>query len=43
MENNNFNNRVDSYQPYGYRQENNTSEYYEKQREKKNDKRILKQ
>ena len=42
MENNNFNNRVDSYQPYGYRQENNTSEYYEKQREKKNDKRILK-
>lgn len=42
MENNNFNNRVDSYQPYGYRQENNTNEYFEKQREKKNDKKILK-
>lgn len=42
MENNNFNNRVDSYQPYGYRQENNTNEYFEKQQEKKNDKKILK-
>ena len=41
MENNNFNNRVDSYQPYGYRQEN-TNEYFEKQQEKKNDKKILK-
>ncbi len=42
MENNNFNNRVDNYQPYGYRQENNTNEYFEKQQEKKNDKKILK-
>lgn len=41
MENNNFNNRVDNYQPYGYRQEN-TNEYFEKQQEKKNDKKILK-
>ena len=41
MENNNFNHRVDSYQPYGYRQEN-TNEYFEKQQEKKNDKKILK-
>ena len=42
MENNNLNNRVDNYQPYGYRQENNTNEYFEKQQEKKNDKKILK-
>ena len=41
MENNNFNNRVDNYKTYGYRQEN-TNEYYEKQQEKKNDKKILK-
>lgn len=38
MENNNFNN----YQPYGYSQERNTNEYYEKQQEKKNDKKLLK-
>lgn len=42
MENNNLNNRVDNYQPYGYRQENNTNEYFQKQQEKKNDKKILK-
>lgn len=42
MENNNFNNRVDSYQPYGYRTEQNTNEYFLKQQEKKNDKKILK-
>lgn len=42
MENNNFNNRVDNYQPYGYRDENNANEYFEKQQEKKRDKNLLK-
>lgn len=42
MENNNFNNRVDIYQPYGYKNENNTNEYFEEQQEKKKDKNILK-
>ena len=42
MENNNCNNRVDSYQPYGYKETQNTNEYFQKQQEKKNDKKILK-
>lgn len=42
MENSNFNNGFDGYQPYGYRNENNTNEYFEKLEEKKKDKKILK-